>query len=83
MANRRILKVLPLFVVATISLSSGALAHAQAADFVQVDARHGEAEAGDDRGVDARRGEAEAADDRGVDARRGEAEAADDRGADD
>ena len=92
MSKRRFFNVMPLLVVATMSLSG--VAHAQEAQFVQVDARRGEAEPADnrgveqadDRGVDARhgRGEAEPADDRGVDARRGrgEAEAADDRGAD-
>ena len=73
MSKRSFFKMIPLFVVASMSFSG--LAHAQeapqidASEFVQVDARHGggEAEPADDRGVDARRGEAEPADNRGVD----------------
>ena len=67
MSKRRFFNVMPLLVVATMSFSG--VAHAQEAQFVQVDARHGEAEPADDRGVDARhgRGEAEPADDRGAD----------------
>ena len=81
MVKRRIVNMMPLLFVASMSFSGVPYAHA-ASEFVQIDARHGEAEAGDDQGVDARHGEAEAGDDRGVDARRGEAEAGDDQGVD-